>query len=151
MCELSQTLAKRRVKSLSVAIWRSSAAFSTWVSKSLARRQLRRNQAGVRSTTQAFGQDCEAERAFGSGDDFDLAAGGAGHTWAGVGLRSARRRRLPRETFAGVRWSSTHALGDTLAILKGARIATPEALADVDSGDDLARLRTADRDQTNPK
>ena len=60
----------------------------------------------------------------------------------GYWLIGARRRRAPpRETFAGVRWSSAHALADTLANLKGARIGFLEELHDVDSGADLARLR----------
>ncbi len=60
----------------------------------------------------------------------------------GYWLIGARRRRAPpRETFAGVRWSSTHALADTLAHWKGARIGFLEELADVDTGADLARLR----------
>ncbi len=60
----------------------------------------------------------------------------------GYWLIGARRRRAPpRETFANVRWSSAHALADTLANLKGARIGFLEALADVDTGADLSRLR----------
>ncbi len=47
---------------------------------------MRTSQARIGSTRQAFGQDGEAERPFGSGDDLDLAAGGPGHPWAGVGL-----------------------------------------------------------------
>ncbi len=65
----------------------------------------------------------------------------------GYWLLGARRRRPPRGTFADVRWSSAHALGDTLANLKGARVAYLEMLDDVDTGEDLARLRTADRRQ----
>ncbi len=60
----------------------------------------------------------------------------------GYWLIGARRRRAPpRETFARVRWSSAHALADTLANLKGARIGFLQELADVDTGADLARLR----------
>ena len=65
----------------------------------------------------------------------------------GYWLLGARRRRPPRGTFADVRWSSAHALADTLANLKGARVAYLEMLGDVDTGEDLARLRTADRRQ----
>jgi rSAM/selenodomain-associated transferase 1 len=86
-----------------------------------------------------------AFRALG-GHDWVFGPAGDGGYW----LIGARRRRPPRETFAHVRWSSPHALADTRANLKGARIATLEELADVDTGDDLARLRTADRAETNP-
>ena len=59
----------------------------------------------------------------------------------GYWLVGARRRRAPpRETFAKVRWSSTHALADTLANLKGARVGFLEELADVDTGEDLYKL-----------
>lgn len=52
-----------------------------------------------------------------------------------VGLR--RRPRVPR-AFAGVRWSSAHALADTLANLAGRRIAYLPTLSDVDTARDLA-------------
>jgi hypothetical protein len=45
-----------------------------------------------------------------------------------------RRRRLA--PFTAVRWSSVHALGDTLAGLAGARVATLRALTDIDSAED---------------
>jgi len=57
----------------------------------------------------------------------------------GYWLIGAARRRLPRDLFAGVRWSSAHALADTVATLGAARIAYLEVLGDVDSGADLAR------------
>ncbi|MCH8155474.1 MAG: hypothetical protein IH786_09485 [Proteobacteria bacterium] len=53
----------------------------------------------------------------------------------------ARRRPVLHDPFHGVRWSSAHALSDTLANLKGARIGFLEELADMDTGADLARLR----------
>jgi len=40
-----------------------------------------------------------------------------------------------------VRWSSRHALADSLANLKGARVALLEELHDVDTGEDLAGLK----------
>ncbi len=69
--------------------------------------------------------------------DWVFGPAGDGGYWL-IGAR--RRRAPPRETFAGVRWSSAHALADTLANLKGARIGFLEALADVNTGADLARL-----------
>ncbi len=77
-------------------------------------------------------------RAFRALGDHDWVFGPAAD--GGYWLLGARRRRPPRETFAQVRWSSAHALADTLANLKGARIATLEALIDVDTGDDLVNL-----------
>lgn len=46
-------------------------------------------------------------------------------------------RRIPRvlKPFASVRWSSEHALADTLANLKGKRVAFAAGLADVDEKD----------------
>ncbi len=70
--------------------------------------------------------------------DWVFGPAGDGGYWL-IGAR--RRRAPPRETFAGVRWSSAHALADTLANLKGARVGFLEELADVDTGADLARLR----------
>ncbi len=74
--------------------------------------------------------------------DWVFGPAGDGGYWL-IGAR--RRRAPPRETFTNVRWSSAHALADTLANLKGARIGFLEELADVDTGEDLARLRTVDR------
>jgi rSAM/selenodomain-associated transferase 1 len=59
----------------------------------------------------------------------------------GYWLVGARRRRRPWRTFEAVRWSSQHALADSLANLKGARVALLEALHDVDTGEDLAWLK----------
>jgi hypothetical protein len=55
-----------------------------------------------------------------------------------VGLRRRRRRLRP---FAGVRWSTAHALADTLANLRCQRIAVAllPTLFDVDTAADLAR------------
>ncbi len=54
-------------------------------------------------------------------------------------IGAARLRPGPRDPFAGVRWSSAHALADTLANLPAARTAYLEELADIDTGADLAR------------
>lgn len=59
----------------------------------------------------------------------------------GYWLVGARRRRAPWRPFAGVRWSSAHALSDTRANLKGARVALLEELHDVDTAEDLARQK----------
>lgn len=57
-----------------------------------------------------------------------------------VGLR--RRPRLPARLFAGVRWSSEHALADTLAGLpRDMSVAFLETLEDVDDADAYARWR----------
>jgi rSAM/selenodomain-associated transferase 1 len=54
-----------------------------------------------------------------------------------VGLK--RTGRVPR-VFDGVRWSSAHALADTLRNLSGLRVAKAASLADVDEAADLKRL-----------
>lgn len=56
-----------------------------------------------------------------------------------IGLK--RRPSVPRP-FANVRWSGPHAMADTIANLKGRRIAKLSTLNDVDTGDDLARLQS---------
>ena len=59
----------------------------------------------------------------------------------GYWLVGARRRPVIRTPFDGVRWSSPHALADTLANLNGRKVAFVETLRDVDDGADLAALR----------
>lgn len=73
-----------------------------------------------------------------------------GHDWVlgpasdgGYWLIGASRRPALRLPFHGVRWGGPHALADTLANLGRARIALLEELEDVDTGDDLRRLRAA--------
>jgi uncharacterized protein len=57
-----------------------------------------------------------------------------------VGLR--RRPRLPRRLFAGVRWSSTQALADTVASLpRGQSVSFLETLDDIDDGAGYRRWR----------
>ena len=46
-------------------------------------------------------------------------------------------RRLPRTLFADARWSSEHALTDSLATLPGHRVALTDSLRDVDCAADL--------------
>ncbi len=60
-----------------------------------------------------------------------------GGYWA-IGLKHTRP--LPPRLFDGVRWSSAHALADTLATLEGQRTAFLPALHDVDTAADLARV-----------
>jgi rSAM/selenodomain-associated transferase 1 len=48
--------------------------------------------------------------------------------------------RRPLRPFAAVRWSSEHALADTLANFHGRRIALLRTMRDVDTADDLAAL-----------
>lgn len=55
-----------------------------------------------------------------------------------IGRRQARRRLAPR--FPDVRWSTEHALTDTVDALAGARIGYGPGLADVDDSQDLARV-----------
>lgn len=50
---------------------------------------------------------------------------------------AARRCALPPGLFGDVRWSSEHALGDTLAGLSGRRVALVDRLRDVDRMEDL--------------
>ncbi len=53
-----------------------------------------------------------------------------------IGLK--RRPHVPRP-FGGVRWSTRHALADTLANLRGRSVARVATLSDVDTPADLAR------------
>ena len=60
----------------------------------------------------------------------------------GYWLVGVRRRRLAPDLFRDVRWSSAHALADTVASLPPwLEPAMIEALADVDDGDDYRRWR----------
>jgi rSAM/selenodomain-associated transferase 1 len=55
----------------------------------------------------------------------------------GYWLIGMRRRPRVLRAFAGVRWSSPHALGDTLANLRGHSVALLPTLRDVDTAADL--------------
>ncbi len=57
-----------------------------------------------------------------------------------VGLRRGPRLLAP---FRGVRWSSPHALADTLANLEGRKVATVATLSDVDTAEAYGTLRAA--------
>ena len=52
-----------------------------------------------------------------------------------IGLRQVRA--VPPTLFAGVRWSTEHALSDTVATLSGHTIACVATLRDVDTAADL--------------
>lgn len=55
-----------------------------------------------------------------------------------VGLK--RTTAIPAGMFKGVRWSSDHALADSIATLSGSRVALVDELDDVDTAADLARI-----------
>jgi rSAM/selenodomain-associated transferase 1 len=78
-----------------------------------------------------------AFRALGRADAVFGPAEDGGYWLVGLGPRR------PAHPFAAVRWSSEHALGDTLANFQGRRIALLRTLRDVDTADDLraARMR----------
>ncbi|KUJ84111.1 hypothetical protein AVO45_18190 [Ruegeria marisrubri] len=79
----------------------------------------------------AFAALGRAEMVFGPAED--------GGYWL-VGAQG--RHVLPKGLFQGVRWSTEHALADTLASVAGRRVATVDLLRDVDSLSDLAATRT---------
>lgn len=78
----------------------------------------------------------EAFRLLGSADAVFGPASDGGY-WL-VGLKRTPRVPAP---FACVRWSGPHALADTLANLKGRRVALAARLSDVDTAEDLRRER----------
>jgi uncharacterized protein len=55
--------------------------------------------------------------------------------------------RRPARPFAAVRWSSEHALADTLANFVGRRVAMLRTLHDVDTAADLHRLHIREKNQ----
>lgn len=60
-----------------------------------------------------------------------------------VGLK--RAAPPPAKLFSGVRWSTEHAMTDSLASLGGLRAARVDTLHDIDTTADLARARTMSR------
>jgi glycosyltransferase A (GT-A) superfamily protein (DUF2064 family) len=79
-----------------------------------------------------------AFRALGEADAVFGPATDGGYWLVGLAPRARRRRGL----FAGVRWSSEHALGDTLESLpRGMGVAFLETLEDVDDAASYARWR----------
>ncbi len=77
-----------------------------------------------------------AFRALGRADAVFGPAEDGGYWLVGLGPRR------PAHPFADVRWSSAHALADTLANFHGRRIALLRTLRDVDTAADLHALRT---------
>lgn len=75
-----------------------------------------------------------AIRALGRADAVFGPAMDGGYWLVGMGPRR------PARPFAQVRWSSAHALADTLANFRGRRVALLRRLQDVDTAEDLARL-----------
>ena len=76
-----------------------------------------------------------AFRALGRADAVFGPAEDGGYWLVGMGPRR------PAHPFAGVRWSTEHALADTLVNFRGRRVALLRTLRDVDTAVDLARLR----------
>jgi rSAM/selenodomain-associated transferase 1 len=85
----------------------------------------------------AFAALGRADTVFGPAED--------GGYWL-VGLK--RSRAVPPDLFQGVRWSSAHALSDTLKTLAGMSSRQVDVLADVDTKTDLLRVSRGD---TPPK
>jgi uncharacterized protein len=76
-------------------------------------------------------------------DAHDFVLGPA--TDGGYWLFGSRRRPLPRGVFAGVRWSTEHALADTLASLPSrSRVALAATLDDIDNVVSYQRWRARD-------
>jgi glycosyltransferase A (GT-A) superfamily protein (DUF2064 family) len=49
-------------------------------------------------------------------------------------------RRRPAKPFAAIRWSSEHALADTLNNFSGLRVRHLRVLRDIDTADDLLKI-----------
>lgn len=80
-----------------------------------------------------------AFRALGRADAVFGPAEDGGYWLVGLGPRR------PAHPFADVRWSTRHALADTLANFRGHRIALLRRLRDVDTAEDLAAIHRARR------
>jgi rSAM/selenodomain-associated transferase 1 len=76
-----------------------------------------------------------AIRALGRADAVFGPATDGGYWLVGLGPRR------PARPFAGVRWSTRHALADTMVNFRGRRVALLRRLQDVDTAEDLARLK----------
>ncbi len=81
------------------------------------------------------------EKAFRALGDQDAVFGPApdGGYWL-IGLKRGARA-VPADLFKGVRWSSKHALNDTVSTLNNARVAYIDTLQDVDHASDLAVIK----------
>ncbi len=60
-----------------------------------------------------------------------------------IGLK--RSRAMPMSLLQGVRWSTSHALDDTMASMAGLTISLTDTLDDVDNAHDLTRLSARQR------
>ena len=87
------------------------------------------SRADIAAAFRALGR---AQAVFGPAED-------GGYWLVGLGPRR------PARPFAEVRWSTEHALADTLANFNGRRIALLRTLRDVDTAADLAAIRRARR------
>jgi rSAM/selenodomain-associated transferase 1 len=87
------------------------------------------SRADIAAAFRALGR---AQAVFGPAED-------GGYWLVGLGPRR------PARPFAGVRWSTRHALADTLANFPGRRVALLRTLRDVDTAADLAAIRRARR------
>jgi len=81
-----------------------------------------------RDLAEAFGALGRADAVFGPAED-------GGYWLVGLGPRR------PARPFADVRWSTKHALADTLANFAGRRVALLRTLRDVDTASDLRAIR----------
>ncbi|MEY8842427.1 DUF2064 domain-containing protein, partial [Cribrihabitans sp. XS_ASV171] len=82
-------------------------------------------------------------RAFAALGGHDLVLGPA--TDGGFWLVGGHPQRLPRGLFTHVRWSTRHALDDTIASAPEARVALTDRLSDIDTAADLLAHRAAHR------
>jgi glycosyltransferase A (GT-A) superfamily protein (DUF2064 family) len=85
--------------------------------------------AGPDDLAAAFRALGSAEAVFGPAED-------GGYWLIGLGPRR------PARPFAAVRWSTAHALADTLSNFRGRRVAMLRPLSDIDSADEWASLPT---------
>jgi uncharacterized protein len=69
----------------------------------------------------------------------------------GYWLVGLRRRPKILSPFSNVRWSSRHALADTLKNLRGHRVAFARTLFDIDTADDYRRYRSVNRGMISTK
>ena len=90
---------------------------------------------GVRAEhiAEAFGSLTRHELVFGPADD------------GGFWLVGGRRQSVPAGLFSGVRWSSPHALADTLKNCDGRTVSFAATLSDVDDAQDYTRQAQAGR------
>ncbi len=116
----------------------------------LGQRMRRGLEAVASGPVMLIGADCPAvdrhhvRRAFRALGNADFVFGPAedGGFWL---VGAARRRALPPRLFMGARWSTRHALADTLATLNGQRHALTDRLADADTAADLLQTPPARR------